>query len=153
MVTIPISSPDGKFFVGFVGRSVEGKQFKNTPNLPKSKTLFNLHRAKNHSTVYVVESSFDAIRLDQCGIAAVATLGANVPKTQVELLTKNFNNVIIVPDNDSAGQDMARRIVEKMGHRASAIGLPSRFKDIGEMTDNDIEQLTSRINDPLLLLI
>jgi DNA primase len=66
MVTIPIASPDG-IEVGFVGRSIEGKDFKNTPGLPKSKVLFNLHRVKNSNRVYVVESSFDAIRLDQCG--------------------------------------------------------------------------------------
>lgn len=153
MITIPINSPDGKMFVGFVGRSIETKSFKNTPNLPKSKTLFNLHRAKLYDTVYVVESSFDAIRLDQCGISAVATLGANVPKTQIELLTKHFNNVIIVPDNDIAGKDMANRIIEKMGPRAVAIGLPSRFKDIGDMTDEDISQLINKINDPLLSII
>ena len=70
----------GKMFVGFVARSVEGKDFKNTPKLPKSKVLFNLHRAKIYDSVYVVESSFDAIRLDQCGIPAVATLGSNVSK-------------------------------------------------------------------------
>ena len=42
MVTIPVHSPDG-MVLGFVGRSVEGKVFKNTPGLPKSKTLFNLN--------------------------------------------------------------------------------------------------------------
>jgi DNA primase len=77
MVTIPVASPEG-MEVGFVGRSVEGKDFKNTPGLPKSKILFNLHRVKTSSKVYVVESSFDAIRLDQCGFPAVATLGSNV---------------------------------------------------------------------------
>ena len=45
MVTIPVHSPDG-MEIGFVGRSVEGKEFKNTPGLPKSKTLFNIHRVK-----------------------------------------------------------------------------------------------------------
>ena len=150
MITIPMHSPDGSMFVGFVARSVEGKDFKNTPKLPKSKILFNLHRAKAYDTVYVVESSFDAIRLDQCGIPAVATLGANVPRTQVELLTKHFNNVIVIPDNDDAGQDMARRIIDKMGSRATAIGIPSRFKDIGDMTDDDIGELTKRVSDPLL---
>jgi len=153
MVTIPMSTPDGKMFVGFVARSVDGKDFKNTPNLPKSKLLFNLHRAKVHDTVYVVESSFDAIRLDQCGIAAVATLGANVPKTQIELLTKHFNNAIIIPDNDNAGQDMAKRIIDKMGPRATVIGIPQRFKDIGEMDDENINTLTTKITDPLLSLI
>lgn len=152
MITIPINDPMGKMFVGFVARSVEGKDFKNTPKLPKSKILFNLHRAKMHDSVYVVESSFDAIRLDQCGIAAVATLGSNVSKNQVELLTKNFNNVIVVPDNDDAGADMARRIVEKMGPRASAIRLPERFKDIGDMTESDINKLTEITKDPLLAM-
>ena len=150
MVIIPMQSPSGDMFVGFVARSVEGKDFKNTPKLPKSKILFNLHRAKLYDTVYVVESSFDAIRLDQCGVPAVATLGANVPKSQVELLTKHFNNVIVIPDNDDAGQDMAKRIIDKMGARATAIGIPSRFKDIGDMTNADIAELTKRINDPLL---
>lgn len=150
MITIPMQTPTGDMFVGFVARSVEGKDFKNTPKLPKSKILFNLHRAKVHSTVYVVESSFDAIRLDQCGIPAVATLGSNVSRSQVELLTKHFNNAIVIPDNDAAGQGMADRIIDKMGTRATAIGLPSRFKDIGDMTDSDISELTSRINDPLL---
>jgi DNA primase len=45
MVTIPVHSPDG-MCLGFVGRSVEGKEFKNTPGLPKAKTMFNLFRAK-----------------------------------------------------------------------------------------------------------
>jgi DNA primase len=153
MVTIPMHSPSGDMLVGFVGRSVEGKDFKNTPKLPKSKILFNLHRVKAYDTVYVVESSFDAIRLDQAGIPAVATLGANVPKSQGELLTKHFNNVIVIPDNDDAGQEMAKRIVEKVGSRATVVGLPSRFKDIGDMTDTDILELTSRVQDPLLSII
>lgn len=152
MVTIPMQSPSGDMFVGFVARSVEGKDFKNTPKLPKSKILFNLHRAKLQDTVYVVESSFDAIRLDQCGLPAVATLGALVTKNQVELLTKHFNNVIVIPDNDDAGQDMVKRIMDKMGSRVTAIGIPSRFKDIGDMTDADIETLTQKINDPLLAI-
>lgn len=152
MVTIPMTTPDGEMFVGFVGRSVEGKDFKNTPGLPKAKILFNLHRARLHSTVYVVESSFDAIRLDQCGVPAVATLGANVSKKQVELLTKHFNSVIVIPDNDEAGKSMSKRITDKMGPRAAAIGLPSRFKDIGDMTDADIAELTKRTQDPLLAM-
>lgn len=152
MVTIPMHTPKGDMCVGFVARSVEGKDFKNTPKLPKSKILFNLHRVKAHDTVYVVESSFDAIRLDQAGVPAVATLGSNVPKSQIELLTKHFNNVIVIPDNDDAGQEMANRIIDKVGPRATAIGLPSRFKDIGDMTDADIKELTNKINDPLLAM-
>jgi DNA primase len=152
MITVPIQSPDGRMFLGFVARSIEGKDFKNTPGLPKSKVLFNLHRAKRHDEVYVVESSFDAIRLDQCGLAAVATLGSSISKLQIELLTKSFNSVIVIPDNDDAGKNMADKIIDKMGPRAVAFGLPDRFKDIGDMTDADINKLNIKTSDPLLAM-
>ncbi len=140
MVTIPVHSPDG-MEIGFVGRSIEGKEFKNTPGLPKSKTLFNLHRVKTASKVYVVESSFDAIRLDQCGFPAVATLGANVSNIQTDLLQKYFNNVIVIADNDEAGGNMKDKIVERLGSRVSVIQLDKQYKDIGDMPDEAIKNL------------
>jgi DNA primase len=140
MVTIPVHSPDG-MEVGFVGRSIEGKDFKNTPGLPKSKILFNLHRVKTASLVYVVESSFDAIRLDQCGFPAVATLGANVSNTQTELLQKYFNNIVVIADNDEAGGNMKDRIIEKLGSRVSVVKLDKKYKDIGDMSDEAIKSL------------
>jgi len=152
MITIPIYSPDG-ICVGMVGRSIEGKEFKNTPGLPKSRILFNLHRARKHDTVYVVESSFDAIRLDQNGIPAVATLGANVSRNQIELLTKYFNNAIVVGDNDDAGKGMQQKILDRLGSRATLINIPSRFKDIGDMTDDDIQKLNEKLSDPLFALL
>ena len=140
MVTIPVSAPDG-MPVGFVGRSVEGKVFKNTPGLPKSKVLFNLHRVKASDVVYVVESSFDAIRLDQVGLPAVATLGANVSKTQIELLKRFFNNIIVIADNDDAGGNMKDKILDNLGGRTSVLHLDKQYKDIGDMSDEGIKNL------------
>ena len=152
MITVPIKSPDGSFYVGFVARSIEGKSFKNTPGLPKSKILFNLHNVKKYNTVYVVESSFDAIRLDQCNLPAVATLGSNVSGMQIELLKKYFNNIIVIGDNDDAGKSMQQNLLDKIGKRATLISIPQRFKDVGEMQDADILELAIRINDPLLAM-
>ncbi len=140
MVTVPVHTSDG-MPVGFVGRSVEGKEFKNTPGLPKAKVLFNLHRVKTADRVYVVESSFDAIRLDQCGFPAVATLGANVSNIQIDLLQKYFNNIIVIADNDEAGGNMKSRIQEKLGSRVSVIQLDKQYKDIGDMSDTEIKNL------------
>ena len=137
MVTIPVHSPDG-MTIGFVGRSVEGKEFKNTPGLPKSKVLFNLHRVKTSSIIYVVESSFDAIRLDQVGFPAVATLGANVSASQMKLLEKYFNNVVLVADNDEAGNIMKDKLIEKLGSLVSVINIDKKYKDIGDMDDEAI---------------
>lgn len=149
MVTTPVHAPDGKSYYGFVGRSVEGKEFSNTSGNWRSQTLFNLHRARSSSTVYIVESNFDAIRLEQNGVPAVAVLGNRVSKKQVELLTKNFNSVIVVADNDEGGSTMVGTLEKKLGSRATIIGIPKRFKDIGDMADADIAKLTEMAIDPL----
>ncbi len=148
MVTVPVHSPDG-MLLGFVGRSIEGKEFKNTPGLPKSKTLFNINRVKTAEQVYVVESSFDAIRLDQVGLSAVATLGANVSGMQIELLQKYFNNIIVIADNDEAGGNMKNRLLEKLGSRVSVIQLDNKYKDIGDMSDEDIKSLDFKFDNAI----
>jgi len=148
MVTIPIHSPEG-MLVGFVGRSVEGKEFQNTPKLPKSKVLFNLHRVKSSKTVYVVESSFDAIRLDQCGFAAVATLGSNVSNIQTDLLKKYFNDIIVIADNDEAGGNMVSKLQERLDSRVSVIKLEKKYKDIGDMEDESIKELRFDFSDSI----
>jgi DNA primase len=152
MVTVPVHSPDG-VPLGFVGRSIEGKDFKNTPGLPKSKTLFNLHRVKKYDKVYVVESSFDAIRLDQVGLPAVATLGANVSSKQIELLQKYFNNIIVIADNDEAGGNMKDRIVEKLSSRVSVIKLNNQYKDIGDMPDDELSNLEFQFDKSISLML
>lgn len=152
MVTIPVHSPDG-LTIGFVGRSVEGKEFKNTPGLPKSKILFNLHRIKSSNTVYVVESSFDAIRLDQVGFPAVATLGANVSASQIKLLEKYFNNIVLVADNDEAGSIMKDKLVEKLGSAVSVINLDKKYKDIGDMDDDAIRSIEFQFDKSILSML
>lgn len=152
MVTIPVHAPDGTL-VGFVARSIEGKVFKNTPGLPKSKVLFNLHRIKNENKVYVVESSFDAIRLDQCGFAAVATLGANVSKKQIELLQKYFNSIVIIADNDDAGGNMKKRLLDSLGSRISVVQLDKQYKDIGDMSDEEIKKLEDSFDKSIMSML
>ena len=151
-VTIPVHSPDG-MCLGFVARTIEGKEFKNTPGLPKSKVLFNLHRVKSSSIVYVVESSFDAIRLDQVGFPAVATLGANVSVSQIRLLEKYFNNVVLIADNDEAGGIMKDKLVEKLGHLVTVISLDKKYKDIGDMDDDEIRKLEFQFDNSIMSML
>lgn len=151
-VIVPMHSPDG-MCIGFVARTVEGKEFKNTPGLPKSKILFNLHRVKMSKTVYVVESSFDAIRLDQVGFPAVATLGANVSVSQIKLLEKYFNNIVLIADNDEAGAIMRDKLIEKIGAKVHVITLPSMYKDIGDMSDQDIKNLEYQFDKSIVSML
>jgi DNA primase len=148
-VTIPIYSPDG-MCLGFVARTIEGKEFKNTPGLPKGKILFNLHKIKSSSIVYVVESSFDAIRLDQVGFPAVATLGANVSATQINLLKKYFNNVVLIADNDDAGVIMRDKLIEKLGSTVTSVYIDKKYKDIGDMDNDAIKKLEFQFDNSII---
>lgn len=152
MVTIPIYSPDG-MCLGFVARSVEGKEFKNTTGLPKAKTMFNLHRAKRYDKVFVVESSFDAIRLEQVGVHAVATLGATVSSRQRELLKQYFNEIVVLGDNDDAGREMSNKLCNILGSMAVKAVLPDKVKDVSELSDIDLKEFVSRFDNTLVSML
>lgn len=144
MVIVPVYSHTG-ICVGFVGRSVEGKSFKNSTGMPRSKVLFNLNNCKFQDIV-VVESSFDAIRLSQLGIAAVATLGASIGSNQVALLNKYANAVIIAPDGDEAGAEMMKKLSKGLaGKDIRIMNIPDGKKDIGDMSDEEIISAYSEI--------
>jgi len=147
MVTIPVYSPDG-ICLGFVGRSIQGKRFKNSTNLPKSKTLFNLSRNKRVDKVFVVESSFDAIRIEQVGGHAVATLGATISKEQRKLLKQYFNQVIALGDNDEAGQNMSNKLLTDLGYDKCIIAkLPSSFKDVSDLDDERLKEFVDQFDN------
>jgi DNA primase len=147
MVITPVHSPDG-MPIGLVGRSIEGKAFKNSTNLPKSKTLFNIHRAKKIGDhVIVVESNFDAIRVHQAGFPnVVATLGGFLSIEQQNLLNRHFNKITIMTDADLAGRELGQSIVNKLkfkdllwaSHEYGKI-YPHDAKDAGDMTDEEIK--------------
>ena len=147
MVVTPVHSPDG-ICIGVVGRSIEGKAFKNSTNLPKSKTLFNVHRAKKIGDhVIVVESNFDAIRIHQAGFPnVVATLGGFLSNEQQQLLNRYFNRITIMTDNDLAGRELGYGIANKLrmkdilwsSYEYGKI-YPHDAKDAGDMTDEEIK--------------
>jgi DNA primase len=147
MVVTPVHSPDG-MAIGIVGRSIEGKSFKNSTNLPKSKTLFNIHRAKRIGDhVIVVESNFDAIRVHQAGFPnVVATLGGFLSTEQQHLLNRHFNKITVMTDADLAGRELGKSISSKLrmknvlwsSYEYGKI-YPHDAKDAGDMTDEEIK--------------
>lgn len=149
MITIPVHSPEG-VCIGFVARSIEGKSFKNSTGLQKSKTIFNLHRAKRFHRVFVVESSFDAIKIEQAGGHAVAILGATISKEQKKLLNQYFSQVIVVGDNDEAGKGMSEKVKSYVGSGCVIAQLPEGIKDVSELSDEDLKKFVSKFDEMLL---
>lgn len=151
MVIVPVFDEFSKC-LGFVGRSVEGKTFKNSTGLPKSKVLFNLNKSKRRPVI-IVESSFDAIRLHQLGLKAVATLGATVSRYQISLLQKYATSIIICPDNDDAGVKMIDKITSNIKNKSVEVINLKTGKDVGDLNDNEIENVFRNAGNSLILAV
>lgn len=168
MVIVPMHDPTGKFFVGFVGRAIDAKVFKNSDNLPKSRTAWNFHRARTHGdTVIVVESSFDAMRVHQAGYPnVIALLGGHLSRAHVEQINKTFSTVIIMTDFDKRiyrpncrkcnyktceghrpGRELGWSIAESLPNKRIKWAayddncvFPHDAKDAGDLTDDEIRE-------------
>jgi DNA primase len=147
MVTVPVHSPDG-LAVGIVGRSISEKKFKNSNNLPRSKTMFNIHRAKKiGDNVIIVESSFDAIRVHQAGFPnVIATLGGHISTENIALINRYFNKVTLMTDADHAGRELANSIASRLKNKdllwaSYEYGkiYPHDAKDAGDLTEEEIK--------------
>jgi len=128
-IVFPIHDSKGRP-VGFTARSLEDKEIKrkyvNSPNSPifrKSNVLYNIHLAINSikrydsRILYVVEGQADVITLTQAGIHAVVALsGTSSTEEHLELI-KDFDNVVLVLDPDTAGSKATRKMYVKYKKR------------------------------------
>jgi DNA primase len=102
LVSVPMHDIKGEP-VGVIGRSIMGKQFKNSKRLPTSRTLFNIHRARKSSaeSVIICEASFTVMRFAQVGYPnAVAMAGGFFNQHHLSQLEKYFSSIIIATDFD-----------------------------------------------------
>jgi 5S rRNA maturation endonuclease (ribonuclease M5) len=167
MVIVPMHDPKG-VPIGLIGRSIEGKRFKNSVGLPKSKTCWNFHRAKKTGdTVIVCESSFDAMRIHQAGYPnVVALLGGHITDLHIAQLSRTFSKIIIMTDFDRKqfrpncrmcnykkckghrpGRDLGRAIQQRCLNKQvlwaaydDTCIYPHNAKDASDMTDDEIRQ-------------
>ena len=114
--------------IGFGGRIMkndkEAAKYLNSPEtmiFNKRKNLFALNLAKKSKLGYLilVEGYMDAIALHQYGFdCAVASLGTALTEDGAALLTKYTDQVVLIYDGDTAGQNATKRaipILEKAG--------------------------------------
>lgn len=150
MVIVPVFDEFSRC-LGFVARSIEGKEFKNSVGLPKSKVLFNLNKSKR-SNIIMVESSFDAIRLHQLGFKSVATLGATVSRTQISLLQQYANSIVVCPDADDAGKKMVDKVAGGIKNKIIEVVSLTGAKDVGDLSDDEITGIFSKYSGNHLTL-
>jgi len=113
-IMIPICNLEGSV-VGYTGRifnnedSAKYINTKETSIYKKGNILFNYHNAKNYireaRCAILVEGNMDAIRMYSSGVRNVlALMGTAMTKEQVEILKKLRVPIILMLDNDNAGE-------------------------------------------------
>jgi len=148
-VVIPVRDPQYKL-VGLIGRAIHDWQdprYLYNKGFKRADVLFNIQNAKTYDSVIVCEGSLDAVKIAQAGFKnVVATLGAKVSLNQVKMIKKYFDSVIVFSDNDDAGAEMRRAILEECrGKEMFTVSIPDGLKDPGDMTEQQIKQaITSK---------
>lgn len=121
----PIENARGKM-IGFGGRSIDNKEPKylNSPEtliFKKKQNLFALKNAlmeiKKKNQVLITEGYMDVISLWQKGVKnAVASLGTAFTEEQARLVLRYTKEIVLVYDNDEAGQKATIKALEILRH-------------------------------------
>jgi DNA primase len=150
-ITFPVRNSKGSCM--FVAkRSVGRKRF----DLPKNieKPLYGLYEigqrkfsAKECGKIYVCEGLFDCLRLWCNGKFAVAGFGCLFSDYQVQLLNAlPTRHLVLALDNDDAGIKATKRLKKVITNKlVTRVILPPHRKDIGECTDNEIQNLVETL--------
>ncbi len=153
--------------IGFGGRILSNQdknaaKYLNSPEtliFNKRKNLFALNLAKKSKQGYMilVEGYMDAIALHQFGFdCAVASLGTALTEDGAALLSRYTDQVVLIYDGDTAGQNATRRaipILEKAGLQVKVLQMrdakdpdeflkkygADRFKILLEESSNRVE--------------
>ncbi len=164
-IMFPIHDLDGNV-VGFTGRiygnTSQAKYInsKESSIFKKGQILFNYHRAKKEikklKEVIIVEGNMDAIRMYSSGIKnVVALMGTSLTKDQVEILKSLRAQIILMLDNDEAGQSATYQngtILEEANMIPLIVRL-SGEKDPDEyIIKNGVEAIRENIKNPISFL-
>ncbi len=143
-VMFPIADEQGRV-IGFSGRVLREEdspaKYMNSPETPlfhKSRVLFALDRARRAmleaKTAVLCEGQIDTIRCHLAGLQnAVAAQGTAVTEEHARILRRYADEVVLMLDADSAGQDAAIRSAEAL----MAAGLVVRLATLPPGEDPD----------------
>ena len=145
-VVIPVSR---EFYLS---RSVTDKRFYNPSNVKS--IIFNLKalQAKN-KPVFVVESTFCALSVIQCGGNCIGLNGLNNVNQLIEVIQQHQLTdlkLIVALDNDDAGRKASYDLMVKLKElniQAIIYNLSDEFKDPNELLVADASRLKANVAD------
>lgn len=115
------------------------QKYKYNTGCQKDLFVFGLDKARNsiisNNCVVGVEGQFDCISLHANGITNAVAFGwANLSRYQMFQVLRYTNNIVLMFDNDEAGQKAKKRVKDRYKDIANVkvISPPEGFKDIEE---------------------
>lgn len=131
-VVIPIHNEKGEL-VAYAGRAIDDRdpKYKLPAGFHKGLVLFNFHRVlkevEARRPIVLVEGFFDCVNVDQAGFPVVALMGCSLSEAQEQLLTSDFNSVVVMLDGDEVGRKAAEEISARLTRKMFV-----RVVDVGE---------------------
>ena len=153
--------------VAFGGRALNdyGPKYLNSSEsqvYKKNRTLYFtesfLKSVKEFKEIIIVEGYFDVLAFNLLGYSNVASpSGTALTVQQLEQLSKYSTNIILSFDNDEAGINATRRILELKNSTTrdlnlSCLVLPKEYKDIGEYFEDGNDNVESLLNQKVDLI-
>ena len=148
--------------VAFGGRALEdfGPKYLNSSEssiYKKNRTLYFLPNflkdIKKHKFAIIVEGYFDVIAFNKLGYSNVASpSGTALTIQQLNQISKYTDEIYLCFDNDDAGIDATKRIVEIKNNISKDLNLytillPSKYKDISEFYESGDKNIKEIVSD------
>ena len=148
--------------VGFGGRALEdyGPKYLNSSEssiYKKNRTLYFLSNflkdIKKNKFVIIVEGYFDVIAFNKLGYSNVASpSGTALTIQQLSQISKYTDEIYLCFDNDDAGIEATKRIVEIKNNISKDINLytillPKEYKDISEFYESGNKNIKEILSD------
>jgi DNA primase len=143
--------------IGIVGRSILSDNQRKNKNISKYKNthfakrsnLFGLNFAKKsiikNNLAVLCEGQIDVIQSSDKGLENVVALGSSgMAFEQLALLMRYTNNIILLLDNDDAGQNGESKIIQNYGKYANIkrAQLPKGYNDLDQFfRENELKDL------------
>jgi 5S rRNA maturation endonuclease (ribonuclease M5) len=146
---VPVYDEDYNY-VGCVGRTTNDAyhpKWINSDKFKKTLYLYGYHITKRYAqekrAIFLVEGQGDVWKLYQAGIKnAAGIFGSNLGDDQLIILEKSgILDLVILTDNDTAGEKAAEQIQQKGGRRFNYIRPKFEAKDVGDMTEQEISEV------------
>jgi len=141
-----------EYFPKWIGK------YTMTMDFPKAHTLYNYdYASQSDKPIVVVESIPVVLMLRSFDIPAVCYFGSQITDSQLRLLRKFHQGVILSPDNDSVGRDLvakANNYLNKYIPVSVTPPVPGDKSDLGDFVNSNIrgsKSLEEAVRDHLSL--